>query len=138
MSQPISTESCWKRILKFDLPVLAYAGLIFWLSSQTLSARHKRLLDLISDDLPHALEFGLLALLVLRQWWASRRVSKLEWAIAISFFISVGYAFIDEWHQSFVPGRFMDPSDIVADTVGVTVFLGLAAVYLLKKKKLTL
>ncbi len=138
MSQPTSTESCWKKVLRFDVPVLAYAGLIFWLSSQTLTARHKQWLDSISDDLPHALEFGLLALLVLRQWWASRRVRKLEWALALSFFISVSYAFFDEWHQSFVPGRFMDPRDIVADALGAAVFLGLTAGYLLKKKKLTL
>ncbi len=84
MLQPTSTKSCWNNVLKFDLPVLAYAGLIFWLSSRTLTARHKQWLDTISDDLPHALEFGLLALLVLRQWWESRRVRKLGWALALS------------------------------------------------------
>ena len=32
-----------------------------------------------------------------------------------------GYGALDEWHQSFVPGRTPEPADFAADVLGVTV-----------------
>jgi VanZ family protein len=36
----------------------------------------------------------------------------------IAMIITVGYAAFDEYHQSFVPGRFADVFDLLADAAG--------------------
>jgi VanZ family protein len=68
----------------------------------------------------HALEYALLATL----WaWALAPVLRSPWAVAAG--ISFVYACLDEYHQSFIPGRDADPLDIVADSVGIA--LGVVA-----------
>ncbi|WP_138120885.1 VanZ family protein [Bathymodiolus heckerae thiotrophic gill symbiont] len=44
-------------------------------------------------------------------------------ALSSLVFCSV-YGMLDEWHQSFVPGRMSDINDWLADTVGAMLFLG--------------
>ena len=48
----------------------------------------------------------------------------------ISWLICIGYAISDEVHQYFVPGRSMELSDVVLDSVGA--FVGLMLVVLVK------
>jgi VanZ family protein len=64
------------------------------------------------------------ALLALGQGW--RRALLLGVAAASL------YGALDEWHQSFVPGRDPDPWDWAADTAGALV--GAAAVGLPRRK----
>jgi VanZ family protein len=33
--------------------------------------------------------------------------------------LGIGYGFLDEWHQGFIPGRDPSAGDLVADAVGV-------------------
>ena len=126
-----------RRFVTYDLPVLLYAGLIFWLSSQSYTEREKQVLDLVPDVFLHAIEYGILALLLLRQLYGSGRIVRLGRALTLSFLISVGYGISDEWHQSFVPQRQTDFRDGLADSVGAALFLAGSGVYLLKKKELT-
>lgn len=94
------------------LPVAAYAALIVYFSSQPARALpHWSLLA--HDKVLHALEyagFGFLlthALGVRRFWWA---------IIAAMLF-----GLLDEFHQSFVPGRYgNDLGDLTADVMGAT------------------
>jgi VanZ family protein len=137
MSSRISIKGRWRRIVSYDVPVLLYAGLIFWLSSQTHTEREKQLLNVVPDVMLHALEFGFLALLLLRQLYQAGRVGNILRATILSLFISASYGVLDELHQGFVPGREMDFRDGVADATGALVFLLLALVYLLRKKELT-
>ncbi len=37
---------------------------------------------------------------------------------AVALGLTVGYAVLDEWHQSFVPGRSSDPLDVATDAAG--------------------
>ena len=67
MCSRISIRGRWRRVVSYDVPVLLYAGLIFWFSSQTNTEREKQLLNVVPDVLLHAVEFGILALLLLRQ-----------------------------------------------------------------------
>jgi len=132
-----SIRGRWRRFAAYDVPVLLYASLIFWLSSQSYTEREKQWLDLMPDLVLHGVEYGILALLLLRQLYGSGRMGNLFGAALLALFISVGYGFSDEWHQSFVPQRHMDPWDGVADALGAALFLGGALVYLLRKKELT-
>lgn len=66
------------------------------------------------DKLAHFSIFGLLATLVARNGFVPRRA----WlpVVAVSIF-----GLVDEWHQSFTPGRRVELDDWVADTLGAIV-----------------
>jgi VanZ family protein len=100
------------RRLAHALPAAAYAGLIFFLSSQSSFPVPARLWDF--DKVLHAIEYGGLAVLCIhaaRQWPA--RSPWVAGAILASL-----YGATDELHQSFTPGRSCDIFDWVADTTG--------------------
>ena len=91
------------------LPVLAWAGLIFALSSVPDLGTGLGGWDLLLRKLAHAAEFGVLGALLLR---AVDRAG-------VAFALGVLYAVSDELHQAFVPGRMGSPLDVAIDTVGV-------------------
>src|SRR5262245_20197240 len=67
----------------------------------------------------HALAYCGLAVLVVRAL-AGGLPRRIDRGIALSaLLIAIGYAFTDEFHQMFVPGRSADLRDIVADAIGV-------------------
>ena len=92
-------------------PVVAWAALIFVLSSISGLGTGLGFWDLVLRKIAHATEFAILAALLLR---ASRRPGL---AIAVG----IAYAISDELHQAFVPGRHGAPLDVVIDSVGVVV-----------------
>ncbi len=59
---------------------------------------------------------GLTSLLVrvIRGWGVSHRQS-----VVIATVIAMLYGVADEWHQSFVPGRFASVTDVLLNGVGV-------------------
>lgn len=72
----------------------------------------------------HFVEYGLLALLL---WQALRHTpSTARRALAWAFVCTVLYAISDEFHQSFVPGRFADIRDVLVDAAGAAAALWLA------------
>lgn len=70
------------------------------------------------DKIAHGLAYGVLALTVLlaagpvQREWRPVRVAVLAVAVCLCYGMS------DEFHQSFIPGRFVSAADIVADVVG--------------------
>lgn len=76
------------------------------------------------DKVAHAAVFGLLATLVHRNGFPPRQA----WlpVLLVSLFGA-----LDEWHQSFTPGRSVEVADWVADTVGaalaVTIYVNWTA-----------
>ena len=74
----------------------------------------------------HVVAYGVLAALILRAlvaWlpvlrgWLSLRCASL---LAVG--LTLGYALLDELHQSFVPGRHASLADIGLDLLGASVF----------------
>ena len=65
----------------------------------------------------HVTEYFILSLLVLRGIRAGKRGVHLAWALAAIAVVGC-YAALDEYHQSFVPGRTAAVSDVLLDTVG--------------------
>jgi hypothetical protein len=98
-------------------PVVAWAALIFALSSIPDLGTGLGLWDLALRKLAHAAEFAILAALLVRA------VRDRWWAIALG----IAYALSDEIHQSFVPGREGAPLDLAIDSVGVIAGAILAA-----------
>jgi VanZ family protein len=95
--------------IRLWLPVIAWAGLIFALSSVPDLGTGLGGWDLVLRKLAHAAEYAVLGALLVR---ATERPG-------LAFAVGVLYAVSDEIHQSFVPGRMGSPLDVVLDAVGV-------------------
>ena len=65
----------------------------------------------------HLTEYFILSLLLLRGIRGDRKGVRVEWALA-AVGIVLCYAALDEFHQSFVPGRTPAISDVMLDTCG--------------------
>jgi VanZ family protein len=66
----------------------------------------------------HFIEYFIFSLLVLRGIRGNRREWRIGWALAAAG-VAAAYAATDEFHQSFVPGRFASFRDVLLDTCGV-------------------
>jgi VanZ family protein len=104
------------RVLSAWLPVLAWAGLIFTLSSIPDLGTGLGTWDLVLRKLAHAAEYAVLGVLLLR---AIGRPGP-------AFGLATLYAATDEIHQAFVPGRQASPLDLAIDAAGVPVGVALA------------
>ncbi len=80
----------------------------------------------------HFVEYFIFSLLVLRAIGARRHDRRLAWALA-AIAVVAGYAALDEFHQSFVPGRTAAVSDVLLDTTGGTAAQLIAGLVLLWK-----
>jgi VanZ family protein len=96
-------------MLSLWLPVVAWAGLIFGLSSVPDLGTGLGGWDLVLRKIAHATEYAILGALLARALGRS-------W---LAFAIGLAYAVSDEAHQAFVPGRMGAPLDVAIDTVGV-------------------
>lgn len=102
-----------RRFARYVLPVLAYAGLIFFLSSQpTLPAPGVHGFDKVA----HFVVYAGLALLAARGG-AGYGMSAGQAALFGAGLAGI-YGGTDELHQSFVPGRSSEVLDLVADVLG--------------------
>ena len=73
------------------------------------------------DKMYHIGEF---AVLVIALAWSISRVRTTKWSpvvLVIAFVIAAAYAPIDEWHQSWVPGRDVSLLDMTADWAGCAI-----------------
>jgi VanZ family protein len=99
-------------VLRF-VPVVAWAAVIFALSSVPSLSTHLGTWDLILRKCAHMTEYAILAVLV------ARAVGSTP----VAFALAVAYAATDEWHQTFVRGRHGSPVDVGIDAVGVLIGL---------------
>jgi VanZ family protein len=97
------------RILQLWLPVLAWAAVIFALSSIADLGTGLGGWDTLLRKVAHTVEYAVLGALLLR---ATGRVG-------VALALGTLYAASDEIHQSFVPGRLGSPLDVAIDAVGV-------------------
>jgi VanZ like family len=95
--------------LRLWLPVLAWAGLIFALSSVPDLGTGLGGWDLVLRKLAHAGEYAVLGALLLRA------AGSAGFALTLGVLYAVG----DELHQAFVPGRQGSAVDVAIDAVGV-------------------
>jgi len=115
--EPIQ-QSCFRRSFLYGGPVLAYAALIFFLSS--LSGFPVEVQSFFGfDKIAHIVEYYLLGCLLYRWVTSTDRYRRRRYALLITILIGTCYALSDEWHQSFVPGRDASLFDALFDAVGV-------------------
>jgi VanZ family protein len=102
-----------KKVLYF-LPATLYCAAIFYFSSKTIS------IDVgISnfDKFLHGLEFGGLGFLLALGFFRTLQHS-MKLRIGVSWGAGLVLGTLDEFHQTFVPGRQSDVLDLLADAVG--------------------
>jgi VanZ family protein len=103
------------RAASLWMPVVAWAALIFGLSSIPSLSTGLGVWDEILRKCAHATEYAVLAVLLVRALERPR----------LAFALAVVYAASDEFHQTFVRGRHGSPYDVLIDAAGAAI--GLAA-----------
>jgi len=100
-------------------PVFLYMAFIFYLSSQTAVPGPSTPPFPHYDKVIHMVMFGVLSLLFFGAWKYEKTSSPYVYAIIFT----IMYGVLDEFHQSFVPGRTPDVFDAVADGIGSLIVL---------------
>lgn len=98
-------------------PPLAYAALIFFLSSQSTFPVPAGVWSF--DKGIHCVEYAVLGWLLMRAWLGEGHSPAR--AAVFSLLMAVAYGVSDEVHQSYVPGRTSSIYDALADAVGAAV-----------------
>lgn len=116
--------------MKYWGPVLFYCAIIVYLSSQSYPSQHlPSFFYSMSDKLLHGLEYGVLGILLYRAFHQAMRTLG---SISLAIMCAVGFGISDEIHQWFVPNRQLDIWDLLADTLGASIFI-VSWVFLTKK-----
>ncbi|MBF0627225.1 MAG: VanZ family protein [Magnetococcales bacterium] len=101
--------------------LLGYSFVMFGLSSMTGQELPEPFFE-NQDKLEHMFAYGVMAVVawsVLRQWTVLRHCWLWAWVYAVV------YGVTDEWHQLFVPGRYGDLFDLLADAVGAALAIAM-------------
>ena len=72
----------------------------------------------ISDIYLHAIEFFAFGFLTMRMVIPLQKDTTRLLPVLISLLIVTGYAYVDETHQRFVPGREYSQKDLLSDVTG--------------------
>jgi VanZ family protein len=137
-----------RRFLKYWLPLLIWLGVIFFGSTNIMSAEHTSryvvpfllwirpgmspgaiwIIHVVVRKCAHVAEYAILALLL---WRALRSISSLRTKTSIVFgAVLVGcavFAASDEFHQTFVKSRTPSIPDVLVDIAGALLGLLIAA-----------
>jgi VanZ family protein len=107
---------------KWWLPVSIYALFIFLISDRSYDVTDPPGFDL---SLFHPVIYASLAFLLALAWKFS--VSSINERLIIALALGTGavYGFLDEFHQSSIPGRFASPWDFLLDLLGLVLGIGL-------------
>ena len=132
------------RVLLRSLSVVAWAALIYWGSTDVLSAQKtsrfltpflRWLVPGISEDSlvmaravirkgGHVTEYAVLAALLAWAALGTRMDDGGKRLFAGAWLIATAYAATDEWHQSFQPTRQGQVMDVVIDSAGAALGAG--------------
>jgi len=131
---PGKNHTSIKTIFIRFIPALLWALLIFFFSHQAAATSDTQsgfFLQLVAPLAPYLDEdllitvirksahFFLYFILGALMFWALHpAVRSQKRRVLISVLIVAGYAALDEFHQSFIPGRSAEVRDVLIDTVG--------------------
>ncbi len=119
--QSFSPSSKMWHFIRYWLPVFLYCSIIVYLSSQSYPSRDlPSFVFELNDKLVHAIEYGILGILLFR---AFHQIRPTIGSISLAIICAVAFGISDEIHQWFVPHRQADTWDVLADTLGATFFV---------------
>ena len=114
----------------YQLPAIIFAVVIFVQSSIPYFSPPSFGFS-FQDKIIHVAVFGILGFLATRAFYYNSNETLKKYAILIGIIISLFYGISDEIHQSFVPGRYPEVGDVIADFVGII----LAQLFFVYKKR---
>jgi VanZ family protein len=111
-------------------PLIVWSGVIFTLSSIPYLKIPKIGLG-YEDKIYHSIEFFIWGMIFI---WRSGKAAPVKTALAppvnpliekifLMLLVGIIFAFVDEFHQKWIPGRGFDRYDLFADIIGLTVSL---------------
>jgi VanZ family protein len=107
-------------------PLLYMAG-IFGLSSISDQGAANSMLNplaWISPNVQNFLHLPLYGGLASLWFWGLRHwMAESGYKYVLVLILTLGYGFLDEWHQTFVPGRYGTLTDVVFDFLGAAIGL---------------
>ena len=111
------------QVLWYWVPVVLYAGVIFFLSAQSHPEDQlpSFLLRNVSDKVLHAVEYGILSLLCYRAFRRAAGPAAARQAVVLAILTASVYGLTDEVHQTLVPLREASWQDWLADTIGAVI-----------------
>jgi len=130
-----------KRLIHDWAPAVLWAAVILAASNQSFSAEHTdtwvhenftrfsglplseetlEIINFVVRKLSHLTEYGIFSALTFRALRGDREGWSSRWAIP-AIVLSVALAAIDEFHQTFVPGRTGVVADVLIDGCGATI-----------------
>lgn len=104
---------------RYWLPVVVYLGTVQFLGAQP-DLQVPMLFPNV-DKVVHVLEYGGLGVFLARAIRASARVPVPIRTALIAVGVGVGMGVMDEYLQSFVPGRISSMNDLLADLTGLLI-----------------
>jgi len=115
-----------KKIINALLPPVAWALLIFILSSQSvLPGIEVSTLDFLAKKIAHITVYAVLYVLLYRATAILTDTmpanKRQAWLLYVPLFICFAYAISDEFHQSYVPNRFGSMRDVGYDMLGTSI-----------------
>ncbi|HCJ66508.1 MAG TPA: teicoplanin resistance protein VanZ [Elusimicrobia bacterium] len=123
------------RFLRYWSPVLIWCSIIFYFSNIPHLSSGLGVWDLFLRKVVHLTEYGVLSFLLMRAFRNTSNLSLPDLS-AWSLRLSILYAFTDELHQGFVPGRENSVYDLFIDSLGAVIALWLLTWKEEKKKSL--
>lgn len=120
--------SARQMFIRYWLPVIVYAGFIFYLSSFPIRIRH--IPFPYYDKVFHFFEYGIYAGLWYRALRMTTRLPSYGWGWTgiAAFLICIIFGVGDEFYQAFMPYRVSDIYDVAADASGAFTAVSLASV----------
>jgi VanZ family protein len=110
------------RFLLYHIPAVLYAVAIIVVSSIP-DLQPPRVREFGLDKLAHSLEYAILAVLAFRsisRW--GRGLASNRTVLLSALFVCL-FAIGDETYQNWIPGRFSDVYDVLADLLGALLVL---------------
>ncbi len=89
-------------------------AIIWWSSSRVPGHGEPNLVGELLHNAMHLVAFGTLAGAAWCAWQPGTQFGSVLAPVAIAFV----YGVVDEWHQSFVPGRVSSAADVLTDVCG--------------------
>jgi VanZ family protein len=122
--KPSLKESSTRKLLFAWLAVAVWASIIFYFSDQPSLSTGWGVWDFILRKMAHFSEYAVLSILLLRALKA-HGINQLR-ALQSAALVALVYAFSDELHQRFVPGRTSALRDVGFDFAGIACALMIA------------